>query len=446
MKQINIFLGGGITLLEGNQQQYGYRPTVIDPVISKLNSRRNAKWFYVVKTYADLVTEYIPNGQQEHYNEFVREKANIAIFILDGNIGNKTKEEIENACNSFDKNKHPIIYFYGINIDDSDNIVKYLNSKKQYYRHFSSKEELKQLIYEQLSLLNLNPISDIFTTCIKAIKRHKSKIFKYCFIILIFCFCFDILLCYKQIKRLETLNELRLYRPKNRILEKIFDNKIKSTKEYYEYMCAELENNYSCHINKNISLVRLTVLYEIINGMSNLREYCNNNKLPKLAGKYEVSIREWDAFLYNKMSKSSKPISDISFFEVKAFIDSLKFYSGKEFDLPSEEEWILLAKANKNYIYAGSNKANSVAWFVLNSNYVLHGRDSLLEQNTFDLFNLSGNVAEMCRDTMTINERKEQIVKGGAYNSYEADLQIDEIDFLSIGEKSKNVGFRLIIK
>lgn len=42
MKQVNIFLGGGVALLEGDQQQCGYRPTVIDPVISKLNSRRNA--------------------------------------------------------------------------------------------------------------------------------------------------------------------------------------------------------------------------------------------------------------------------------------------------------------------------------------------------------------------------------------------------------------------
>ena len=151
MKQVNIFLGGGVALLEGDQQQCGYRPTVIDPVISKLNSRRNAKRFYVVKTYADLVTEYIPNGQQEHYNEFVRKKADIAIFIFDGNIGNKTKEEIENACNSFDKRKHPTVFFYGINLKDHDEVVKYLNSKKQYFRHFSNKEELQRIITDQLS-------------------------------------------------------------------------------------------------------------------------------------------------------------------------------------------------------------------------------------------------------------------------------------------------------
>lgn len=152
MKQVNIFLGGGVALLEGNENQSGYRPTVIDPILSKLNSKRNAKRFYIVKTYADLTNEYAPEGQQEHYNRYVRQEADIAIFIFDGKVGDKTKEEIENACNSFDKNGHPTIFFYGINLKDVDEVVKYLNSKKQYYRHFSSKEELKQLVYEHLEL------------------------------------------------------------------------------------------------------------------------------------------------------------------------------------------------------------------------------------------------------------------------------------------------------
>lgn len=63
MKQVNIFLGGGVALLEGNESQPGYRPTVIDPILSKLNSRRNARHFYIVKTYADLINEYAPDGQ-----------------------------------------------------------------------------------------------------------------------------------------------------------------------------------------------------------------------------------------------------------------------------------------------------------------------------------------------------------------------------------------------
>lgn len=152
MKQVNIFLGGGVLLLEGNEKHLGYRPTVIDPILSKLNSRRNAKRFYIVKTYADLINEYAVEGQQEHYNSYVSQKADIAIFILDGKIGDKTKEEVENACNSFDKNKHPTIFFYGINLKDDDVIVEYLNSKKQYFRHFSNKLELQQLIIEQLEL------------------------------------------------------------------------------------------------------------------------------------------------------------------------------------------------------------------------------------------------------------------------------------------------------
>lgn len=39
MKTIKIFLGGGVTLLEGDAHNVGYRPSVVDPAISKLNSR-----------------------------------------------------------------------------------------------------------------------------------------------------------------------------------------------------------------------------------------------------------------------------------------------------------------------------------------------------------------------------------------------------------------------
>lgn len=182
MKQVNIFLGGGVALLEGNESQSGYRPTVIDPILSKLNSRRSARRFYIVKTYADLINEYAPEGQQEHYNRYVRQEADIAIFIFDGKVGDKTKEEIENACNSFDKNEHPTIFFYGINLKDEDEVVKYLNSKKQYYRHFSSKEELKQLVYEHLVLWKQQKRSRLKITdnIYKTISLQRIKLFLTC--------------------------------------------------------------------------------------------------------------------------------------------------------------------------------------------------------------------------------------------------------------------------
>lgn len=151
MKQIKIFLGGGVALLEGVKDNMGYRPFVVDPAISKLNSQNNAKRFYIVKTFSDLIHEYTPEGQQEHYHRYLEKETDIAIFIFDGRIGDKTKEEVERACNSNKKRKHPTVFFYGTNLSDDDDIVTYLKSKKQYYQHFDNREYLKELITSDLN-------------------------------------------------------------------------------------------------------------------------------------------------------------------------------------------------------------------------------------------------------------------------------------------------------
>lgn len=151
MKQIKIFLGGGVALLEGDDNNVGYRPSVVDPVISKLNSRKDAQRFYIVKTFTDLIHEYTPEGQQEHYHRYVENEADIAIFIFDGRIGDKTKEEVERACNSNNMRHHPTVFFYGTNLSDKDDIVTYLSSKKQYFQHFKNRENLQHLIIEDLN-------------------------------------------------------------------------------------------------------------------------------------------------------------------------------------------------------------------------------------------------------------------------------------------------------
>lgn len=150
MKRIKIFLGGGVALLEGDANNVGFRPSVVDSVISKLNSRKDAKRFYIVKTFTDLIHEYTPEGQQEHYHQFVENEADIAVFIFDGRIGDETKEEVERACNSHNRSHHPTVFFYGTNLTDKDDIVSYLSSKKQYFQHFKNKEQLQHLVIEDL--------------------------------------------------------------------------------------------------------------------------------------------------------------------------------------------------------------------------------------------------------------------------------------------------------
>lgn len=152
MKTVKIFLGGGVALLEGDANSVGYRPSVVDPAISKLNSRLDSERFYIVKTFSDLIHEYTPEGHQKHYHRFIEKETDIALFIFDGTIGDETRGEVERACASNGKHGHPTVFFYGTNLKDDDEIVSYLNSKNQYFQHFKSRDQLMHLIQTDLGM------------------------------------------------------------------------------------------------------------------------------------------------------------------------------------------------------------------------------------------------------------------------------------------------------
>lgn len=151
MKIVNIFVGGGVNLLQGSGDKPGYRQIVIDPVISSLNSKDNQDEIFVVKTFADFKHEMTPGGHQRKFNHYIRNEADIAVFILDGRMGTKTKEELELALDSSFSNILPIIYIYGTNIDMDDEVVQYLNSKRQYYQLFSGFSDLNSKLRNDLT-------------------------------------------------------------------------------------------------------------------------------------------------------------------------------------------------------------------------------------------------------------------------------------------------------
>jgi len=151
MKTIQIFLGGGVELLHGSDKGFkGYRTEVIDPAISQLNSNKHAKCFFIAKDYTDLTSNVEQGSHQEVYNKYIEQDSHIAIFIIDGEIGNITMQEIDAAVASTRKKHHPIVYIYGKNVNNEDAILKYLNQKGVYYTHFYDDRDLASKIKEHL--------------------------------------------------------------------------------------------------------------------------------------------------------------------------------------------------------------------------------------------------------------------------------------------------------
>lgn len=152
MKTIQIFLGGGVKLLHGeNESIKGYRNAVIDPLISKLNSKEYTTNIFIIKDFSDLTRNVVKEKQQEVYNNYIVQDAQIALFIIDGKIGEITKEEIEVAVASTRKKRHPIVFIYGKNIKEDADILQYLKQKGIYFQHFYDNRDLAAKIESDLN-------------------------------------------------------------------------------------------------------------------------------------------------------------------------------------------------------------------------------------------------------------------------------------------------------
>ena len=133
----------------------------------------------------------------------------------------------------------------------------------------------------------------------------------------------------------------------------------------------------------------------------------------------EVTQGLWEAVMgediyvaQTKMANASKPAyvgGDYPMYYVRMndaleFIDKLNAMTGMHFRLPTEAEWEYAARGgnkSKGYLYAGSNNADDVGWY--------YGRGGLhrvaqLKPNELGIYDMTGNVSEMCLDYGTYGE------------------------------------------
>jgi len=118
----------------------------------------------------------------------------------------------------------------------------------------------------------------------------------------------------------------------------------------------------------------------------------------------EITQAQWQAVMGNDPNYfkgcDDCPIESVSWDNVQKFIQKLNGLTGKVYRLPTEAEWEYAARGgdkSKNYIYAGSNTIEEVAWFEDDSNGRTHPVAQKLP-NELGLYDMSGNVWEWCLD------------------------------------------------
>lgn len=115
--------------------------------------------------------------------------------------------------------------------------------------------------------------------------------------------------------------------------------------------------------------------------------------------------------------------------------------NAKGFRLPTADEFIYAAQGGQNYLYAGSDNLDEVAWYEKNSGGATHPV-AQKKPNGYGLYDMNGNVREWLGNK--INENYNRYEGGGAYCNVNRgtyhNLCYDDIGFrivLSLPEKNK---------
>lgn len=100
------------------------------------------------------------DGQQHLYNEFIREDADLCVFVLDENVGGITKEEFDLAVDTFISSgyKRPTILVFAnekrrAQNEDFEEILQRMKDLKQYWVDYSDLENLKLRLHLELHKL-----------------------------------------------------------------------------------------------------------------------------------------------------------------------------------------------------------------------------------------------------------------------------------------------------
>ena len=174
----------------------------------------------------------------------------------------------------------------------------------------------------------------------------------------------------------------------------------------------------------------------------------------------------------------SIPVFYVSYNDITGrhgFLDRLNALTGKKYRLPSEAEWEYAARGGQQnrytrettdatgapsdtamYIYAGSNDVETVAQFHDNA-YRTPMQVKSLSPNDLGLYDMSGNVDEWCYDrygrytgeTQTDPQGPDtgnyRVIRGGYYNSGEADCRVSARRGISPSIRYDYIGFRLAL-
>lgn len=178
-------------------------------------------------------------------------------------------------------------------------------------------------------------------------------------------------------------------------------------------------------------------------------------------GRYEVTQAQWKAVMHNKnlswFEGDDLPVECISWYDIELFLRRLNAETGRAYRLPTEAEWEYAARGGRygmGHEYSGSDRLDSVAWFIATSDSTTHPV-GLLPPNELGLYDMTGNVHEWCADrydSLSYGRshapcfRKgddRRVFRGGSWHSDRQHCRIANRNHVSAEMRNYTLGFRL---
>lgn len=147
-RQINVFFAGSKAL----QTERDIYSNVVSQLQTKWKDKNIHLYGY---SFQNFEHEFVFDGHQCTYNEFIKNYSDIVIFVLNGNVGGKTQEEFNIAMDSFKQYRRPHIFVYSRLSDaynkEVENTRKRISDESQYWQDYSDNDHLRLLIKNDLS-------------------------------------------------------------------------------------------------------------------------------------------------------------------------------------------------------------------------------------------------------------------------------------------------------
>ena len=214
-------------------------------------------------------------------------------------------------------------------------------------------------------------------------------------------------------------------------------------------MRLELEKKhkvFGLQLSSNLTMRQMNTVDTILMNMTEVRP--GNLWMSQ----FECSKSQWYGVMGGEFdeAQASLPMTEVSYGEIcMVFLDSLSNMTNIGFYLPSVDEWEYAAHGGENKettLYVGDDDVNKVAWYKDNSGGKAHPSDGRQgkEPNTLDLYDMSGNVSELCNNPF--DENGLYTICGGDYDSPASEVTVSSRKGINTNTKDKHVGFRIIIR